>query len=205
MAVRFQFIPGRGQSERFDAIQKRLRAPLGGPCGRAIVENVIRRGRGSIDHQFASTTTFDERGASHPWPPTRPFGNRRPGPSTLVQRGAYRGGWMGARGNRVEIGDRRLVVGVDRHTFPQVVVFQKLPGSVTVIRPRKSTIATRHTAMRSYLGMRFGAWISEERLLLGLQVPSRPLRVNPFMHARAIPLVRSYILTGNPRSLEAAA
>lgn len=196
--MRFAFIPGRGQSQRFDEISKRMKAPLGGPCGRAVVNRVIRRGPGSVDHQFASESTIDEGGSVIPWPKTKPFGNRQPGPSTLVQRGKYRGAWMGAFGASERYGAKRVSIGVKDKQFPQARVFQKKPGSVTVIRPLKSTLATRHTAMRSYLGMHFGVWMTEERLMQGLSVPSRPLRVNPTMRARALAMVRNYILTGNP-------
>lgn len=198
MAVRFVFVPGRGQSERFAAIERRLKAPTGGPCGLVLTEQVMRRGRGSIDHQFAATATMDERGAVIPWPPTKAFGSRLPGPSTLVQTGRYRAAWMGGSGNIRRLGPRSVVVGVEPKAFPQVRVFQKAPGRVTVIRPRKSTVRTRGTAMRAFLGMTYGVWLFEERLLKGLRVPSRPIRVNPAMRSRALATVRSYLLTGTP-------
>lgn len=52
--------------------------------------------------------------------------------------------------------------------------------------------------MRAFLGMTYGVWLFEERLLKGLRVPSRPIRVNPAMRSRALATVRSYLLTGTP-------
>ena len=86
-----------------------------------------------------------------------------------------------------------VAVGVNSHVFPHAAVFQSdLP---TVVRAHKRGARGR-LAMHWYLGMQFGAWISEERLLAGLTIQPRRVSLNEGIMGRATDIVLDYISEG---------
>lgn len=194
--IRYVLIPGRANA-RMDGIRARLSAPLSPPCGPVVVDSVMRRGPGSVEDQFGRSATALRSGGWWRWPPVIQFGSRAPGPSPLVQTGAYRAAWLGGSGGVSRVSAKSVAVGVSLRRFPGASAHQKDPGATTRIRAKRMSRDGKTTAMRLYLGLTFGVWISDRKLLgEGLSVPARPVRIGRVMIERAAEFMRRYLLTG---------
>ncbi len=164
---------------RLGRIKARLAEPLGEGRGEMLAELVIRNGgEGSVRDMF-------ERGMSGdgiPWPPPKPFGNYDGANPPLNRSGAYKDAWMDeGPGALTIIAGNRLDIGVDRTLFPQVRVFQK--KSSTTIFAKDANRVTKEgrlkgrLKMQVKLGMEYGVWLTEEKLLIkGLVLEPRPVR-----------------------------
>lgn len=202
--VHYVIVPGRGGGgKRLEAMAAALRRPFAGERGAAALALARKgpEGTGSVITQFNAKATLDETGASIPWPATQPFGNLGPGAQTLVRTGAYREAWTGGSGAQADIGDRVISFGVDAAELPQVRTFQtrtipekrEIPGVVIFPRKRSKT-RPGDWAMRFYLGLALGVWMSVRRLEEGLFVPARRLSANPAMRNAVAALIRDAIV-----------
>jgi len=187
---------------KLEGVLKRSRAPFGGPSGPAVVA-VLRHGPGSVAAQFAAEATLLSGGGAAAWPRTKPFGNRPPPAKTLQRSGSYRAAWLGQGAGAVtRITPTRVSIGVDPRVMPRVLLFQAR-RAVRVYAKRRT--AGGDFAMRVKLGLTYGVWISNRRLLQGILIPPRRLSVNPVMRRRAAAILRSYIATGRIPGQKAAA
>ena len=172
------------------AIQRRL-ADLS-PTGE-FVHKTMRFGPGSIDAQFAAEAEMPAGGGSNPWAKTKPFGNRPAPAKTLQRSGRLRGAWLGqAAGAISESTPNSFYVGVDSALYPPAGVFQSL--TPTVVKPKKLAKGGKGSAMRYFLGLTFGVWISEARLRAGLVIPPRRVGASPVMQQRVANLLKNWIV-----------
>jgi len=192
---RIYYIVQPGKGANFKSIAARAAKPFAGDAGR-IVARVMRQGPGSVGDQFAQQATIGASGTVVNWVPSKPFG-RKPAPSqTLMGKGRLRAAWQGEGAGAVTITEtNRVAIGVDRRVVPYAAVFQSRTATTVRANPGNRT-KSGQLAMRMFLGMQYGAWISEAKLLSGLVIQPRPLAVNPIMEGRATAVVRAYILTG---------
>ena len=162
----------RGLTEKFAAGRAILKTPFSGSTGRASIE-AVRFGPGGFARQFADEAEYYNQ-TKTPWPRTQPFGSR-PAPSkTLVGKGRLRAAWLGGSGaiGKIEFG-KRITVGVSGASVPYAGVFQSdIP---TIVRAKKKTKSGQY-AMRIFLGLTFGVWITNDKAKLGMVI--RPRRVN---------------------------
>lgn len=182
-----------GTSIRGMEIAQRLRSGLSQNAGKAVA-GAMRDGRGGIADQFRRQAEALQRGGYNPWPPTKPFGTRQPGPQTLVRTGRLRGAWLGGSGSTTAVAAHRVAVGVDGRAFPQAGMF--MADAPTIVKPRKAGRPPR-SAMGWKLGMSFGVWISEARLARGLSIPPRRLGIGPEMLRSVRGVVTRYFIDGD--------
>ncbi len=157
--LRFRFTR-KGFQELLDftaRTEQKLKAPLVGPTGKQ-VEKVWRLG---VVRQF-------QAGGSPPWAKAHPFGTEFvPAPITLGgSSGRIAKMWADAP---AEIGPREMRI---RQTNPIALAHHR--GAL--IKPRGAA-----SVMRVGLGRATGAWLSEERLQVGLRLLERPVRATKEM------------------------
>lgn len=157
--LRFRFTR-RGFQELLDLTARtaqKLKAPLAGPTGKQ-VEKVWRLG---IDKQF-------QVGGIPSWVQAHPFGTEfTPAPITLGgTSGRIAKMWANAP---AETGPREMRI---RQTNPIALAHHR--GAL--IKPRGAA-----SVMRAGLGRVTGAWLSEERLQVGLRLPERAVNATQEM------------------------
>lgn len=159
-------------------------------------------GPGSTNDQFNREAEGTQFGYIQ-WPRTKPFGNRPAPVKTLQRTGALKRAWTGSQpGALFDAKGNTFMIGVDTNLFPGAGVFQGYAPAI--VRPLKSTLKTRRTAMHSYLGMQFGAWISEARLMRGLVIPNRRVNASPEMRARVADLLARWLVGEAPTRAESS-
>lgn len=160
----------------------------------------MRRGEGSVAAQLQAQATFTESGAVVPFPRTRPFGTRPQPLRTLLASGRYRMALDTGGEGAVEINEPlRVGLGLDPGRFPQWPVFQAY--GPTVIRAKRGNRARNgRLMMQVVLGLLYGVWISEQKLLEGLVIQPRPVRTNPLMKRRVAEIYRAYLVAARSDS-----
>lgn len=169
-------------------MRDRLAAPLGGSAGPAVID-AMRRGPGSVEEQFKTSSEFGE-GFITPWTPTQQFGSLAPPELTLVRSSALRDSWTGAGSgsiealtpNTVEIGSSLPIAGIFQRETPITVV--------------PHTVGKRGLAMQSFLWIAFRVKITAARLQQGLVIPPRRVGVGTQMVRRVIDIVTNYVAGG---------
>jgi hypothetical protein len=184
-------------SAAFDAKLNRLIAassrPLAGPAG----TEAIRAVRDVISSEFARGGYFNTSGGFVRWKEGHDFGKRKAKHPVLGGPGGRLGrSWLGGPGGYsktlgggvgVEIGTHLPWASVHRGGNPVRV------NRVTLIRPRKRASGSG-SAMRWYLGLNLGIWLSERRLARGLAIPARPHALGSPQVAKAVSgVVRSFL------------
>lgn len=150
--------------------------PFADQRGKSAVQ-ILRFGPRGIREQFTDETEYRNRSA-YPWLDSEAFG-RTPAPiSTLNRTGRYKSAWLGGPGGKTETTDASLTIGVDRGAFPQVAIHQGRRSSVTVKPKKRSSTRPNDWAMRFYLGMVHGVWLSIKRIKRGLKIRRRRLSVS---------------------------
>lgn len=138
---------------------------------------ILRFGPGGIKEQFDNSTEM-RRNANYPWRATEPFGTR-PGNATPMAGGPYERAWLGiGSGSIAKSTDNSLEVGVDAGQFPQVRVHQ---GNRPFVRIRAKTPAKRKGdwAMRIYLGLTYGVWLTVRKVRVeGMKLYRRRVSVS---------------------------
>jgi hypothetical protein len=145
---------------------------------------IIRFGEGSIEDQQSKATTIGRIGRTAKWPPTRTFGNSKPGPAPLVRTGQYMSAWLGGPGGFADVTATSAAVGVSTSRFPQASVFQKSVPTLIPVTPK----------MRIYLGLNKGVWL--KRSTTFLTVWPRAFSVNPIITRRARQVLLNYVING---------
>lgn len=136
--------------DTIDAAQIVVERPTGGKRGIEI-EKVLR---GGVRKQF-------EAGGIPAWVKAKPFGNKQPAPVTLGgPSGRVAMAWERAP---VEKGNREV-----RLRVTDKIALAHHRGAL--IKPKQHP-----SKMQLALGLGSGVWISQERLLLGLRIPKRPV------------------------------
>jgi hypothetical protein len=166
--------------------------------------------RASPRREFAAKAWFPPSGGAVAWKPTVPFGTTDVVHPPLVRSGAYREAWGGGAGSITRVSPSGAVIGVSGGAFPYAAVLRGGAGSEisledTIIRPKRRSAGKRGgTAMKWFLGLTFGVWISEARLAEGLHIPPRPHATdNPFLRFRLKGVLRAYVLDGRTELLAA--
>lgn len=177
----------------FEKVKKRMNRPFASG-GYLVAAHVMRNGSGSVSEQFRTTTYHTRGGARVSWKKTKAFG-RLPAPKrTLHRTGSLEAAWTArGSGSFTAHTGTKVVIGVDSRRFPQADRLQSI--SATLTRPRKKGAQGR-SRMHWFLGMRFGVWISDRRLNMGLRVDPRRLGINPEMMKRVSVAMREFIRTG---------
>lgn len=172
-----------GPGARYDDIRERAeRGLFADGVGQQVADEVMRSGPGSVAEQFAAESEISPRGSS-PWPATAPFGRRGMPERTLNMTGRLEAAWLGiGAGSITRLAPNAVTVGVDTQVMPHAAVFQS--ETPTVVRGRARGAGGR-LAMFWYLGMQFGVWISEARLLAGLLIRPRRVSLNDQITGRA--------------------
>jgi hypothetical protein len=91
--------------------------------------------------------------------------------------GGYRTAWLGGAGGVENITANAIEIGVDRGDFPRVAIHQGSASFVKVF-PKKRTKGGKDWAMRFFLGLTYGVWLTKKRLEMGLKIPRRRLSVS---------------------------
>jgi len=144
---------------------------------------------GSIAWQFQNETEHSLAGRRK-WPASRPFGSYRPS-SNMRLTGAYRYAWLGiGPGSKTSITATKLIVGIDKYKFPQVYLHQS-PVART-IKPKRQV--NGQWAMRLFLGMEYGVWMSNARVGAGFVIPPRRIGVNDEMSRRLARLLEKNLV-----------
>ena len=166
---RFQFsVRSQSFEERLLAISKVAKAPMTGKEQR---ETRLAL-RASVGRDFRARAWHTPTGSVRKWRPVRPFGTRQPSSPPLRR---YLRAWQGGPG------------GFERSTLTSVEIGVRLPGAaahrgsfgsgvferVTLIKARRRT-ASGKLRMQLFLGLEYGVWIGEAKLLSGLELHSRP-------------------------------
>lgn len=186
----FQLQEGRGL--RSLQIRERMAGPLPTSVTDELADDVMRRGPGSTQDQFARQTEMGAR-SSRRWKRTAAFGNRPAPTRTLHRTGALEAAWTGGPGAITERGPRGVAIGVDRVRFPQASVFQR--SGLTPVRVTSKS--------RIFLGMEFGVWLKASTRRMFIE--GRPLSVNPVMLERARRVIVGYYVRGEAVSSRRAA
>lgn len=182
------------------AIKRRL-ADLS-PAGE-FVHQTMRFGPGSISDQFAREAEAGTGGGYVAWPKTKPFGNRAAPAKTLQRSGALLSAWKGQGPGAISASTvNSFMVGVDSAIMPAAGVQQA--AAPTIIRPRKRA-KNGGSAMRYFLGLTFGVWISEARLQAGLSIPPRRVAAGTEMQARVADILKRWLIGEAPTRAEANA
>lgn len=135
--------------------------------------------REQIGKEFGGGFFFNRSGGRTPWPRTKPFGTRPAPSATLGGSGSrYNRAWQGGPGGSSRITSRRIELSVN---LPGAAMHRGGTGArpkvrgVTRVRAIRTSANGRDSAMRIFLGMEYGAWISDDTLRgQGLAVPARP-------------------------------
>lgn len=137
---------------------------------------LLRTGTRGISDQFKDQTEY--RGAQAiPWERTKDFGTRKAPRKTMQATGDYRAAWLGGTGSVENISQNAIEIGVDRGDFPRVAIHQGSAPSVKVF-PKKRAKGGKDWAMRFFLGLTYGVWLTKARLEKGLKIPRRRLSVS---------------------------
>lgn len=160
---------------------------------------IMRIGPGSVGEQFDQEA--EQVGTSTlKWPKTKPFGNRPAPAKTLQRSGALRAAWLGGAGAYDITSQNAFGFGVTHALIPYARVHQSL--SPTVVRSRKQARNRKGTAMHYFLGLTYGAWISEERLRRGLVIPPRRVGIGETMKKRVANFLVDWVLGLGPSRSE---
>jgi hypothetical protein len=158
-----------------------LPSPFDDPRIVADAAEAMRFGSRSVDEQLDAGVEMSGN-SSFPWERTKPFGSRHAPRRTLQRDGVLREAWLGGGAGADEGGDGSSVfVGVDTGAVPYAGVFQR---DSPVHWRAKSRGAGGRLKAQTYLGLEYGVWISEERLLEGWDIPPRRLGVSDDMAER---------------------
>ena len=173
----------------FKAMRRRMEAPMLRQNFGFQAQGIIRnRSRGSIDEQFAS-------GGLGTWAPRKPFGARPGSASPMNRTGAYRRAWTKAGPASVTIyGEKNLTIGVDSIIFPMMAAHQSGARS---FRVRASARTSKgRLKMQMLLGLTYGVWMPEAKLIAGLEIPTRPVRMTQGIEASLSRELARYLATG---------
>jgi hypothetical protein len=175
-----------GLTDRFATARAVLEKPFAGSTGIAAIAAMRRGGAGSFAQQFAVESEWGMSGQKS-WPKTKDFGTRKAPPKTLGG-GPLQAAWLGGAGSleTVEQGGRAIAVGVSGSALPYAGVFQRT--GPTIIRAKRKTKSGQY-AMRIFLGLTFGVWITNDKAELGMVVMPRRLGVNRLMLGRIVELI----------------
>ena len=155
--------------------KKILERPLLDSRGKQAVK-LLRFGTRGISDQFKDQTEYRGTGST-PWDKTQDFGTRKAPRKTMQASGTYRAAWLGGTGGVENISANAIEIGVDRGKFKQVAIHQ---GSAPFVKvyPKKRTKGGKDWAMRFFLGLTYGVWLTKKRLEMGLKIPRRRLSVS---------------------------
>lgn len=137
---------------------------------------ILRFGNKGISDQFKDQTEY-RGGQAIPWERTKDFGTRKAPRKTMQAQGDYRASWLGGAGSLETISANSVTIGVDRGLHPQVAIHQGSASSVRVY-PKKRTKGGKDWAMRFYLGLTYGVWLTKKRIEMGLKIPRRRLSLS---------------------------
>jgi hypothetical protein len=214
MRFKIRFRPGRRQNPQVvEEVTARLRAPLSGPLGPAVVK-VMRHGAGSVEEQIQRRTYYDRQGGRRPWVEPSITGNRRPEPVVAREQVLWDAalGRSSAGSTRIESHSVALVVD-DREIARQAAeignkivspadYFDFVTGgwdkrtSPALAKPAKPSRRPGVTAMGAFLGFAFDVRLTDEQLEAGIPTPPKNIGINPVMTERAARLVLNYVGTG---------
>ena len=152
-----------------------LERPLLDSRGKQAVRT-LRFGTRGIADQFKDQTEY-RGGQAIPWDRTQDFGTRKAPRKTMEASGGYRTAWLGGAGGVENISANAIEIGVDRGDFPMVAIHQGSASSVKVL-PKKRTKGGKDWAMRFFLGLTYGVWLTKKRLEMGLKISRRRLSVS---------------------------
>ena len=176
----------------FDDTFGRYRRRLGNvsPIGGAIAQR-MRRGVGSIEDQFNSTTELSLDGARRPWKRTRSWGKYQASGKTLRRTGALFRAWMGGTGSRQTVRKEAVAVGL----HPKGIafygfIFQQERAMVRRVKRRRKTQKGRIRGTVTP-GLLFGAFVKRQTVL-----EPRPVSVNPKMLEGVGEVVTRFIARG---------
>ena len=155
--------------------KKILERPLLDSRGKQAVK-LLRFGTRGISDQFKDQTEYRGTGST-PWDKTQDFGTRKAPRKTMQASGGYRVAWLGGTGGVENISANAIEIGVDRGQFKQVAIHQ---GSAPFVKvyPKKRAKGGKDWAMRFFLGLTYGVWLTKKRLEMGLKIPRRRLSVS---------------------------
>ena len=155
--------------------KKILERPLLDSRGKQAVK-LLRFGTRGISDQFKDQTEYRGTGSA-PWEKTQDFGTRKAPRKTMQASGGYRAAWLGGAGGVENISANAIEIGVDRGKFKQVAIHQ---GSAPFVKvyPKKRAKGGKDWAMRFFLGLTYGVWLTKKRLEMGLKIPRRRLSVS---------------------------
>ena len=173
MSVRSQL--GKNLVRKFRSGKAVVEKPLLDSRGKQAVK-LLRFGTRGISDQFKDQTEYRGSGST-PWDKTQDFGTRKAPRKTMQASGGYRRAWLGGAGGVENISANAIEIGVDRGDFPRVAIHQGSASSVRVY-PKKRTKGGKDWAMRFYLGLTYGVWLTKKRLEMGLKIPRRRLSVS---------------------------
>ncbi len=173
MSVRSQL--GRNLVRKFRSGKAVVEKPLLDSRGKQAVRT-LRFGTRGISDQFKDQTEYRGSGST-PWDKTQDFGTRKAPRKTMQASGGYRTAWLGGPGGVENISANAIEIGVDRGDFPRVAIHQGSAPFVKVF-PKKRTKGGKDWAMRFFLGLTYGVWLTKKRLEMGLKIPRRRLSVS---------------------------
>lgn len=177
---------------RLAAMSSAAREPMGGDAGRQVVAAI----RSSVAKEFAGGYWLTPQGGKRQWKSVHPFGTRRVGDPLGGSSGSLARAWAGGAGGfsrstarTAEVGVRMAGAAVHRGGGGARVALRE-----THIRAKKIGKGGR-PAMHWLLGMKYGVWMSPEKLRTqGVAVPSRPHATrNPDLNREIIRIVRERI------------
>lgn len=190
--ISIRMAPGAPPGARWDEIARRAKDLR--PAHDAALATMRNGGAGSTFDQASSMATHTQFGGVLQWKRTQPFG-RRPMPlRTLLRSGRYRAAITSKAAGTIEIREpHRVGFTLDGSVFPQWKVFQAT--APTIIRAKTANRARNgRLMMQVVLGLFYGAWISERKLLEGLVVEPRRISTNPPMRRRVAEVFRAYLV-----------
>jgi hypothetical protein len=168
--------------------------PMGGDSGR----QVIRAIRRSVAQEFSGGYWSTPSGGKRQWKPTKPFGEKAGGrPPLGGSAGRLAAAWAGGAGGFEKITSRTAQVGV---RMPGAAVHRGGEGARVALRETrikaKAIGAKGKPKMYWLLGMKYGVWMSPEKLrTTGIAVPSRPHATrNPALSREITDVIRKKIV-----------
>lgn len=190
--ISIRMAQGSSPAERWHELLKRSEDLR--PAHDGALATMRNGGEGSTFDQASSQAERTRGGAVLPWKRTQPFG-RRPMPiRTLLASGRYRAAITSKAAGTIEIREpHRVGFTLDPTVFPQWRIFQA--SSPTVIRAKSAHRARNgRLAMQIFLGLTYGVWIREAKLLEGLIVEPRRISTNHPMRRRVAEVYRAYLV-----------
>lgn len=129
---------------------------------------MVKITRDQIDKEFDGGFFFNPSGGKTKWPAGHDFGTRKkPAKRLRGRQGRYAKAWQGGAGGSSRVTSRTFSVlaqmdGLEAHRGG--LTARPRVGHVTRLRAKRTSRNGRDSAMRIYLGLEFGVWISDDKL-----------------------------------------